>query len=732
MVPQTGQERAALVGRGLSGTQPTALAEAVVEKSLGGQRVALVGFTAAVEAGVAEPLGPRELSLSLTRRPLAGQTGLRGFSRNVLLAQISEAAVLPGITLYGGGGGMAPLPVHVRANLGLYDWTDDTDYADGVQITGVDGERVYEATSTHTSTPATEPGVGVDWEDVWAEIGRTGSGFWGEGRFQYQFLKSTGAPLDQADRDWMRVTDPISGALVYTDDRYSSSPTAAFIFRSAGSFKVRVRYQNRDKVWSAWVESGTITVASNTRAKRYVNGATGSDANNGLTTGTAKATINGALGLVNADDFEVIVADDTSCDCTAYTSIPGTGHWIHRSGAGTEKPIVIMKQAVGYPITALPDDSLCEGINFEYFAEVDPPTDGRRVAIEHVAFSVNTAIADCDYNEVSELAGAGSATFPTAVLYLRLLQKEMVMRYCCFMDGFTCLSIVGCVWNKGCNGEHVLRAVSQLAGSPPYDVSRYLAAEYTNFEMVAGSGKATYNTHMRHTGAYRCVFTNGSVGIGGDNVYLAESTQAKNNVIDGCVIQMAGPWPQAVNIEGWGQNVVRTCAFENSGDTSNPVMYCRSYGSNRFLNLSVRQFNSATSSFYNLLGPTDDILVRGCMQSIIPSEHPQGAGLAPAPTVAQLAGTQWQDNVLQDMSLNNPGKEFGLYIDEINYSLAQANAMAWADGNIFEDHTFDADWMPLGAGTAWLTKVRSSRGVFRSINGVEWDAAGPAGCWRAP
>jgi hypothetical protein len=650
----------------------------------------------------------------------------------------AEVAV-GGLTLYGGAGGMAPHVVHVCANLGAYDWTTDTTYSVGELVANTDGSEVYQCLSSHRSDAATEPGVGSSWTARWVRYGWTGSGFWAEGRWQYQFVKADGSALDQADRDWMRVTDPIAKTLVYTDDRFSSAPTAAFMFRSPGSYKVRVRYQNRDKVWSAWVESNVITVAANTRTKKYVNGTTGNDAYDGTTAtvqgGTVgpKRTINAALDLINANDFEVELADDTVIDCTAHSSAPNarTGIWIHRSGGGTAKPIVVLKQAERYPICNQWNDSIIEGLEFEYHA-----ASGVRQATEIRAYAVNTAVVDCEYNEVSELATIQSDRYPTAVLLLRLVQKERVTRYCVFAEKFHAISIMGVVWNKGCSGEHVVRLVSAVDGgaSKPFDTSRYHASEYCVYEMTpGGSGKAAYNTHIRHGGAYRCLMTNGSVAIGGDNTYLAESLHDKNNVIDGCIISFDGAWPQAVNIQGYGQNVIRTSAFLHTGDaqlSGNPVIGCASFGANRFLNLSVRQTGSGAAGFYNLLGPTDDITVRGCIFSLVPSEHANGQPrFYPAPTVAQLAGVDWEDNVHTDMTGVWPSKEFGLYTDGVEYGLAQANAMDWAEGNAYEDLAFDVDWQPLGGGELWKTKVVSTQGVFRSINDQEWTTAGAAGAW---
>ncbi len=651
--------------------------------------------------------------------------------------------------------GQAPFVIHAREKLGSYDWVSGDAYVIGDQITSADGTGVFEATADHTGGSTTEPGVGVDWATVWDLISTTGTngGFYAEGRRQWLFEKSDGTAVPGTDQTFNTVTDPISGASVTLHTRYSPAANAAYVIRTAGTYRVRMRYQNRKHVWTDYVTSATITVASNTRTKRYVNGSTGSDAYDG-TSATVdgggvgpKLTLNGALALVNSDNWDIEIADDTTCDCTAYTNLGSyAGIWIHGSGGGTNKPVVVMKQAYGNSAVDIGDNSIVERIEWEYFSAVDA-SDGRRIGVGYGQYRTNVAVIDCDFNEVVEVVGAGSDRYPTAILYMRLLAKEEAMRYSCFMEGFHGLNFIACIFDKGSQGEHIIRLKSlNEQGGPdtkPYDVSKYVGVEYCTLEMadtMFSSGKSTLTLHVRHGAAYRTTLTDGSCGAGGDVSVEEEGFHLKNNVYDNCVISFSNTGsPQGFGPSGWGQFVIRASVILVDGDISDPTISCGIYGSVRFLNCTLISTNpnANNANFYNIHGPTDDIIVRGNIFSYDPTPWASSGQprFYPGATVAEVeAGMVWEDNIHQDMSAANPTKEF-MFFHEGSLtiiSLADAELQGWASGNVEEDHTFDADYQPITGGTDWETVVGSYDGVFASINGVEWTDAGPAGAWRAP
>jgi hypothetical protein len=646
-------------------------------------------------------------------------------------------AIVGGVTVIGGSGGQAPHAVHVQANVDAdgATWTDSVSYAVGARVESADGSTVYVCTSAHVASQLTEPGIGPEWSGMWAVYSTTGSGFWPEGRWQYQFQRADGSPLDAADRDWMRVVDPISGELVYTDDRFSAGPTAAFVFRSAGSYRVRVRYQNRDKDWSDWVVSTPIPVAVSTRTKLYVNGATGNDANDGLaavaTAGQGpKATLNGALAALNADNLEIEIADDTTCYCNSVVNTSSrSGLWIHRSGGGTAKPKVILA-AEGFAIT-LGNNSMVEGLEFEY--------DGSNTT-NSVTWGVsksNVAVVDCDYNECASVIESGSDRRPSGVLLLRLRTKEKVDRYGVYIDNATSVSLLGCRLDRGSEREHMVRVATG---------SMYIAIEYCSLDYASDdTSKSCFRCYARHVGVYRSVLARGTVSLGNIDI---DDRNYRDYCIDGCVILFDGSSLAAIFIwENVGRVVIRTSFIKKSMTLQVSVISIEdnagggdtSFSGLRLYNVTVQNTGTGNNSSIlrhgALTQSASDIVVRGMLMSHSSSDawtwgvrFSMTSSINPSNTPTSLLASRcvFEDNV-HSLAVANEFATAGA-----TYALQEANEQPWASGLIVEEHALDGLGQPLGQGEAWKTAVRSSVGVFRSLNGIDWEATGPAGAWYPP
>jgi hypothetical protein len=600
-----------------------------------------------------------------------------GFHSHNGRARCRSAVIRPfiaGLTLFGGSGGMAPHPVSVRANV-------------------LDGEGSF-----------------------------TNSGWWPEGRWEWQFLKSTGATLDTADRNLMRVTDPISGATVYTDQRYSASPSASFVFYSAGTYIVRARYQNRDKVWSDWATSATITVAANTRTKRYVNGSTGSDSNDGTSSGAAKLTLGAALSLINANDFEIEIADDTTCNLGSAVAVYDySGIYIHGSGGGTLAPIVTNNAGLMF---WLGSDSVVDRVTVEY----DGAT--RRGAVGIAAAAENVAILNVDFHEVDNFV---SIEGPKGVLLFKCVQRMSATAYPVYASGIECLSIIGCDFQFGSTAQHTVRITT---GASPAFYTAFVAVDYCDLDHNAAAATAVLRAYMRHLGAYRTKFAGGVVSLGNSDARPASQYDSTDYCLDQCLIDFMHDTAllEFQLKEDTYRVVVRSCVLDCDRETNFILVQDRSGGGTatvegvRFVNCTLRSINGAGYArfMYQFITVAPvDFKFKACLFIHAPADW---AGRSEARFDHYGTGTTFEDCVYTPHEATK-GHQHEVLPGGTDYdTAAEVNGEAWADGMVEEAHGLSATYVPSGVGTDWLTAARSMTGTFADINGVEWVAAGPVGC----
>lgn len=603
-----------------------------------------------------------------------------GFHSHSPRSRCRSAVIRPfiaGLTLFGGDGGMAPHPISVRANV-------------------LDGE------GSHT---------GPD------------GGMWPEGRWQFHFRKADGTELDVADRNAMRVTDPISGLLVHTYLRYGAAPCAAFVFYSAGSYQVRARYQNRDKVWSDWVTSSTITVASNTRTKRYVNGSTGSDSDNGTTAELAKATLGAALSLVSGDDWEIEVADDTTCTLGTSVDVSSrSGLWIHRSGGGTLRPIVT--NDVGL-VFRLGSDAVVDGFTVEY----DGAT--RRATIGIGSTAENMAVCNVDFHEASDFL---NITGPKGLLLFNCLQQhEVASDYVCYMSAVECVSVLGCDFRYGSQNQHVLRITT--SASPAF-FTAFASVDFCDLDQNGEQQTTVLRAYMRHFGSFRTHYAGGVISIGDADARPADQYTYADYCFDGCHIDFTHPTAlMGFQIaEDTSRVVVRTSFLDSSSQINLITISDRASGGIatvdgvRFLNCTMRSVNGVSYArfMYQFItnAPTD-FQFKACLFIHSPADW---VGRSEARFDHFGAGTTFEDCVYTPHEATK-GHQHEVIPGGTDYdTAAQVNGESWADGMVEEAHGLSASIVPNGAGTDWLTAARTMRGVFTDYNGAEWAAAGPVGC----
>lgn len=587
---------------------------------------------------------------------------------------VGDTPVITGITVYGADGGMAPHALHARAN-----------------VSDSDGST-------------------------------TGSGWWPEGRWEFAFVKEDESDLDTGDQEYMQVLDPITNIMTNTDHRFGASPNASFVFKSSGTYKVMIRYQNRDHLWSSWLSSGTITVTANTRTKLYVNGSIGNDSNDGLTALTAKATLNGALNLVDGDDFEIEIADDTSCDVDAAINTSAfDGLYIHGSGDGTNRPIIVVK--AGGPI--IPGSRfVVESVEFEY--------DGvTRFSIFGFNSGESASFIDVSYNEVQSFCEIASGACPNGVLWLRCEQKEATNRYSIYADSFDCLNVLGCNFTGGSLTEHTCRFMNGIA----VPQSQYLHAEYSTFDYsgVDTAKTAFGNATDRHSGLHRCVVARGGFNFGAGN--MGDST-AQEICVSSCHFIFDAPGAlQGMNcIEGMKHIVYRTCLIEKTVTTNNPLFTFKDRPGGgdglviegfKILNCSIKltgDTDAPTMDMENALtaSPTE-VEIRG---NIFVHDPADSTNIFSQRFFFKATGVTFKENVHTAIPDFPDEFDFGGTL----YTVAEANGTV-ASGLVIEDQDFAADGEPTGSGGEWRTTSTSLRGIFEDIKGSAWDLVGAAGCW---
>lgn len=599
----------------------------------------------------------------------------------------------------------------------------------------------------------------------------TGSGGWEEGRWAFQLIDD--GTDEVYDSGLMDLTCPITGITATAYTRYGAAPIAGCVIFDPGTYHWRVKYQNRDGDWSAWSDSASFTVANNTRTKVYVDGTSGNDANDGLSAGAAKQTMNAALALVTGDDYEVILKDDTTINCTVGTNLASrSGLWIHRSGDGTNKPVVTMGHSSGHAfLVEFGTDSLIDGIEFDYDGSTE------RFLFDVGSGKSNVAWLNIDTNYMQSLAEISSGTdFEGLVVYgCRML--EQCRRYMIFAGGPRVINILGCQWDKGSEVEHIVRVTYNLEsdGSDPAAVTQFISVDFTVLDQ-ANRGKTNFrNYSKKFSGAYRTDFRKGAfsvgdidvTGVGFQTTSSGEPTGPTERFgpyrYDCCRFYMEDdiPHPQTITIHECVKDVVfASChIYQRSG---NCVLFnWRSNGDDdpienvKFLGCSFFVANDTEYSLGNLCIHFStaisnenlvDIGFRGCLFSSVPENFPVHFrefillynGI---PNNDPSDPLFLSENVFWDSDhLPPPNDRFdlvdnkGVEPDVAYKDVTTLNAESWAAGNIQEGLLVDQDTAePAGTATGWQTVLTDISGLFESLNGEVYDRTAStwaAGAWQ--
>ena len=590
----------------------------------------------------------------------------------------------------------------------------------------------------------------------------TGSGVWSEGRWAFQLIdNATGQVYDSGLMD---LQCPITNITATAYNRYGAAPIAGCVIYDPGTYYWRVKYQNRDGDWSAWSNSDTFTVAANTRTKIYVDGDAADDSGNGLTPATAKKTLNAALALISGNDYEVILKDDTSIDVTAGTDISSrSGIWIHRSGDGTNKPIVVGKNTSG-PIYAMVcgTDTVASDFVFGY--------DGvsGRFVFSLGSNKSNTAWLNIDTEYITAFAQIPSGTIHDGLVVYGCTMLAQCRQYMIFAGGPRVINILGCTWDQGSEVEHLVRLTYGITGEPV--ATEFCSVDFTVLDQANRSKTNLRNYSKRYSGAYRSDFRRGTFSVGDLDVtsvgfdttssgvptgpterfgpyrydccrfYMENAvSHPQTIVVHECVVDIVFSSCHVYQLSGncvdlnWRSNgdddpidnlKFIGCSFFNGGNQSNSVKVNNVISNENLLDIHFRGcifMGTAQAYNYHYIAIIN-------MATGLPDNSASGLLFLDENVFLE---PDWLD----PNTFNGELRILGDGETSTNwYDIALLNAESFADGNIRELLTLDTDTgQPSGSTTGWQTKLTDITGLFESINGEVFDrtdSTWAAGAWQ--
>ena len=599
-----------------------------------------------------------------------------------------------------------------------------------------------------TSVYADIEGVGSTWA--------TGSGTWPEGRWAFQLIDdATGQVYDSGRMD---LQCPMSSVTATAYNRYGAGPNAGCVVYDPGTYYWRVKYQNRDGDFSTWANSATFTVAANTRTKIYVDGNAADDSGNGLTSGTAKKTLNATLALINGDDFEVILKDDTSIDVTAGTDISSrSGIWVHRSGDGTSKPTIVGKNTSGavYAIIC-GSDTVVEDFVFGYDGVAG------RLLFSLESNRSNVAWCNIDTEYINAFAQIPTGTSHQGLVIYGCTMIAQALNYMLFVDGPSIINILGCVWDKGSELEHTIRTMWQ-------DISvantKFVSIDFCTLDQ-ANRGKTMLRPfHKRFLGVYRCDLRNGSLSVGNLDATAPGGDQTierfEDYRFDCCRLLMentdSGGSSGVSFHEGLKNVIMASChVYKDTLQTAGTVDLRKRSGASgnvspldnlQLLNCVFAQISAPQASVFDIgfNSYTAELMtgfkIRGCalvttetvvvhhyneqmlVRTGIPSTFAMNNNVVWLPTHLNPAIAGGVMDILDDLATATAYK-----------SIATLNAESWASENIQEQLVVNSLTAELsGSTTGWQTLVTDITGLFESINGEVFDRTDTtwaAGAWQ--
>ena len=571
----------------------------------------------------------------------------------------------------------------------------------------------------------------------------TGSGEWCEGRWHFQCIDvATGTIYADDTQD---VTCPISGTVTASAfNRYGAAPNAACLIRDAGTYTVRLRYENRDGDVSAWVTSANITVSADTRTPYYVDGDKADDSGDGLTMLTAKKSLNAAMALIRANDRTIVMKDNTTInsgdivDKSAFSGI-----WITRSGAigDITPPTLVLNQTGVTPLFIQGDTWVVEGFTQEHDGVAD------RSLFNIAVNSTNMCVTDITTNELKSFAEITSNRNFDGLYIHNITMAEDYSAYFLFASAFERLAILGCTLEKASTVTHFIRTCSNAA-----EVAKYLSIDFTSVDMQGdgAAGKCCWRNYItKFAGAYRSSFRNAGMQWGNIDVLPGAPETFEQFRWDCCRWQMEAEQTIIAKIglvESTKNLFLSACRLISASTGNAAVFESRSRGGGGadsvdniiLAGCSIGRFDRAMTSsslihggaidvdtlfeMRGVIWDLEDMVIDAAYKEIV-NHHNSDVGVLSVTDCAwYLHGSLDHDLI----HLEDPGG------DTVYKSVAAINATGWGSGNIDLDVTLNHD---TGEGVNYITLgtlLSDVTGMFESINGEvidRGDVSWPAGCW---
>ena len=582
------------------------------------------------------------------------------------------------VSLVGGTSGMAPFPVH---------WYADIE------------------------------GGGSTWA--------TGSGEWVEGRWEFQLIDNgTGEVYSPSlSRNAMEVTCPHNGHTASAFDRYGAVGYAAAVIWDAGSYKCRLRYQNRDGDWSSWADSSTITVSADTRTTYYVDGTSGDDGNDGLSAGAAKATLNAALSLVTASERKIVCKDDTTITYSAKVDKSAyDGVYITRSYDGTNRPLIDKTYDLTYSSgdAIVPgDDWVIDGLNLDTVINATRQNTGHLLYLS--SGNSNLAACKCGFGDGSVGAyheGDGMLLYACD----RGTGTDASLSYFTYATGSR-ESILGCEI-----GEPTLYHNARISGGTHHDFS------FSDLlrNPTGGANIRWYGT--KWLGVYRTKARNGQLEVGNKD---APATVVENARVDCYTHGVTASTTGDIQISMLSG--ASNCFFASSvvkKTTTLGAVLSRFNGDGTWIKNSSWSWVRTSGTNYNvgsIMGLDGGSSVRQIAGNVLMHDASSMWALGSLVLTDTVLGAT---DAVNENVFAGPYASAALFDDGTNSpnTAAGLNALTYCSGNVEAALTVDNDTGAISGGTAHQGIVTDITGVFESLTagaGYTTEIDRTAGAWDA-
>lgn len=315
----------------------------------------------------------------------------------------------------------------------------------------------------------------------------------------------------------------------------------------------------------------TVTVNASSRAVRYVK-QSGSDSLSGTSIANAWATLAKASLSAPTTGAEIIVMDDgTITESTLPTFNGFVNLWIHRSGTGTNPPIITHSASISLSEFISCTDTVVQGLWFEYNSAVS----GSRSWAFKGNNNTRLCIADCAHDGCDSFCEFSNGGMQEGLLLVRCDGNDQ-RRYMLFTNGEFAryVAVIGGRW-------HTTRANAQegnLRVNNAYDDSTTGLGLLMAFVHTSSQSGTTYSC-CRHGWAEQDIYANRfgphSTFSLAHNEFNTRHSWEMNTRIEANDMDygLSMPWGERSKYVLFASNYLRVTEAEQVGDEGVSVSY---------------------------------------------------------------------------------------------------------------------------------------------------------------